>query len=297
MRFPARAAALIIALLTPLHAQAAPLKAVATISIIADITKQVGGDLVDVSPIVGPDGDAHTYKPTPKDAKALATADLIITNGLGLEGWLQRLIKASGSKAAIVVATQGITPRQMMDDGRKITDPHAWQSVANARVYAQNISTALIKALPDQATALRQKAQAYDAQLAALDDWVKTQLADVPATQRKIITSHDAFGYYSGAYGITLLSPQGISTEAEPTAAQVAKLIGQMKAEKIHRVFFENMASPKVVQRLADEAHAQVGDPVYSDALSKAEGPAATYTDMIRHNTALFRAAMLLNGQ
>lgn len=297
MRFLTLMTALIVALLAPLTAQAEPLKVVATISILADLTRQVGGDLVQVTSIVGPDGDAHTYKPTPQDAKALAEANLIITNGLGLEGWMGRLIKASGSKATVIVATKGITPRQMVDDGRKITDPHSWQSVANARIYVKNISAALSQALPDQAAALQQQTQTYDAQLAELDNWVKSQLADIPTSQRKIITSHDAFGYYSGEYDITLLAPQGISTESEPTAGQVAKLINQMKAQKIRRVFFENMASPKVVQRLADEAQAQVGEPVFSDALSPADGPAATYIAMIRHNTTLFREAMLLNGK
>ncbi|MBV8060280.1 MAG: zinc ABC transporter substrate-binding protein [Alphaproteobacteria bacterium] len=297
MRFVKTVLTLAAIALAPVTAHATPLKAVATISILADITHQVGGDLVNVTPIVGPDGDAHTYKPTPQDAKALAEADVIITNGLGLEGWLSRLIKASGTKAIIAVASTGVTPRQMVDDGRKITDPHAWQNVANARIYAHNIASALTKALPDQTTVIQQQAAAYDAQLADLDSWVNGQLADIPAAQRKIITSHDAFGYYGAAYNVTLQAPQGMSTEGEPTAAQVAKLITQMKSEKIHRVFFENMASPKVVQRIAEEANAKVGDAVYSDALSKADGPAATYTNMIRHNTTLFREAMLMNGK
>lgn len=281
----------------PAFADEAPLKVVATFSILGDLVRQVGGDVVDVKTLVGPDGDAHTYKPTPGDSKALAEAGLVFENGLGLEGWVNRLITASGYKGVIVIASKGVMPRRMDDEGKIVTDPHAWQDISNARIYVKNIAAALGKALPEKADAFDARAKAYDAELAKLDAWVKAEFKEIPVEQRKIITSHDAFGYFGAAYGVTFMAPQGISTEIEPTATQVAKLIDQMKAEKVKRVFFENMASPKLITQLAKDAGAGVGDPVYSDALSPTDGPAATYTAMLRHNVKLFKEAMLLNGK
>jgi zinc/manganese transport system substrate-binding protein len=283
----------------PAFADAKHLDVVATFSILGDLTKQVGGDFVEVKTLVGPDGDAHTYKPTPGDSKALAAADLVIENGLGLEGWIDRLVPASGFKGSIVIASEGVTPRRLEGgEGRRIvTDPHAWQDVSNARIYVRNIATALGKALPEKADAFNARAKAYDAELEMLDTWVKTELKQIPPAQRKIITSHDAFGYFGAAYGVIFMAPQGISTEIEPTATQVAKLVEQMKAEKVRRVFFENMASSKLVSQLAKDAGASVGKPVYSDALSRADGPAATYTAMIRTNVEQFKGAMELNGK
>ncbi len=274
-----------------------PLKVVATFSILGDLAKQVGGDLVEVQTLVGPDGDAHTYKPTPRDSETLYGADLVVENGLGMEGWVSRLVSASGFKGVVVIASTGVMPRSMDDEGNSITDPHAWQNISNARIYVKNITKALSEARPEQAAAFQKRAEAYDAELVKLDAWVKTEMNAVPDQQRKIITSHDAFGYFGAAYSVTFMAPQGISTEVEPTATQVAKLVEQMKAEKVRRVFFENMASPKLVKQLAKDAGATVGQPVYSDALSHADGPAATYVAMFRHNVALFKDAMLLNGK
>jgi len=281
----------------PVHAGSAPLQVVATFSVLGDLAKQVGGDLVDVKTLVGPDSDAHIYKPTPHDSKALAQAGLVIKNGLGMEGWVDRLVTASGYKGRVVVASEGVSPRQMQEEGGMAVDPHAWQDVANTRLYVKNIARALGAALPDKAEAVRARAEAYDDALAKLDIWVKAEMGSVPAAQRKIITSHDAFGYFGAAYGVTFVAPQGVSTEIEPTATQVAKLIDQMKAEKVKRVFFESMASQKLVKQLAQDAGASVGKPVYSDALSKAGGPAATYVAMIRHNVEQFKEAMLIHGK
>jgi zinc/manganese transport system substrate-binding protein len=290
----------------PAFAESAPLKVVATFSILGDLTKQIGGDLVEVKTLVGPDGDAHTYKPTPNDSKALAQAGLVIENGFGVEGWVDRLVAASGYNGRIVIASEGVAPRQMdaeeeeasaHAEGGEITDPHAWQNVSNTRIYAKNIAKALGAAMPEKAEVIKARAEAYDADLQKLDAWVKTQLESIPSSQRKIITGHDALGYFGAAYGVTFLSPQGISTEVEPTATQIAKLIDQMKTEKVRRVFFENLANPKLATQLAKEAGASVGKPIYSDALSAVKGPAATYTDMIRYNVEQFKEAMLLNGK
>ncbi len=295
----------------PARAEGKPLRVVATFSIIADMTKQVGGDLVQVETLIPPDSDAHGYNPKPGDSKTLFEADLIIENGLEFERWFDRLIPASGSKGEVVIASEGVRPRQMDTEGEhghhdkqshhakdaKVVDPHAWQDVSNARIYVRNIADALSKARPDESGTFHARAKAYDAELEKLDRWIKAEVSVVPSPQRKIITSHDAFGYFGAAYGVVFLSPQGISTEMQPTAAEVAKLIEQMKAEKVRRVFFENMTNPKLAKQLAKDADADVGAPVYSDALSTPGGPAPTYIDMIRHNVIQFKEAMLLIGK
>ncbi|MDD4616091.1 MAG: zinc ABC transporter substrate-binding protein [Alphaproteobacteria bacterium] len=283
----------------PFHAaaQEKPVEAVATFSVLGDLTKQIGGDLVNVKTLVGPDSDTHTFRATPADSEALSRADVMVENGLGLDGWADRLASASRFKGRVALASQGVVARRAGSGGdEKAVDPHAWQNVANVRIYVRNIMDALSKARPAQAKFFQARASAYDEELRKLDEWVKAEISSVPVEKRKIITSHDAFGYFGAAYGVDFIAPQGISTEIEPTAFQVAKLVEQMKAEKVKRVFFENMASSKLIRQLAKDAGASAGEPVYSDALSKAGGPAATYVDMVRHNVALFKEAMALNG-
>jgi zinc/manganese transport system substrate-binding protein len=278
-------------------ADAKPFTIVTTFSILGDLTKQVGGDLVEIKTLVKPDSDAHIYKPTPSDSMALAQADFVIENGLGFEGWVDRLILASGYKGPVVIASRGVVPLPMGAGRGKIVDPHAWQDVSNTRLYVKNIAEALGKALPEKREVFEARAKAYDAELGALDAWVKAEIGQIPAAQRKIITSHEAFGYFGTAYGVTFLAVQGVSTEIEPTAAHVAKLVEQMKVEKIRRLFFENKASQKLISQLAKDAGASLARPVYSDSLSGADGPAATYIAMLRTNTEQFKEAMMLNGK
>lgn len=301
------AAALAVAAvaLASMPALAEPLKVVASFSILGDMVRQIGGNDVTVTTLVGPDGDAHVYEPTPADARALAAADLVVTNGLGFEGWMARLVKAAGYKGATVVAAKGVKPIKGEPDDHDHDhghdhghahdhgdDPHAWQSVANARVYADNILAGLVKAAPDRAERLRAGHAAYKAELDTLDREIKAALAAVPKGDRRIVTSHDAFGYYARAYGVTFLAPVGISTEAEPSAGDVAKLIRQMKKEKAKAVFVESIADPRLLEQIARETGARIGGRVYSDALSGAEGPAPTYVTMMRHNTRLFVEAL-----
>lgn len=290
-----------------------PIPVVATFSILGDFVRQVGGDRVAVKILVGPNGDAHVYNPTPADAKSVAGAKVVFVNGLGFEGWMQRLVKASGTKAPIVTATTGITPREMADEDddhdhdpkakgkgkdahaghdHGATDPHAWQSVANAKVYIANVRDGLIAADPDGKATYEANAGAYLAKLDALEADVKAAIDKIPATERRVLTSHDAFGYFSGAYGITFLAPQGISTEAEATAKDVAKLIRQIKKEKVKAVFVENMTDGRIVERIAKETGIRLGGSIFSDSLSPETGPAATYIDMVRHNVKLLTAAM-----
>jgi zinc/manganese transport system substrate-binding protein len=275
-------------------------KVIASFSILGDMVKNIGGARVEAVTLVGPNGDAHVYEPTPADAKAVSTADLVIVNGLGMEGWMDRLIKTSGYKGPEVVATKGVKTREMSaaeehEHGHKHEpkiDPHAWQNLTNGQIYADNITKGLSAADPAGASLYQANAAAYKAKLAELDKWVKTEFAGIPKPKRRLITSHDAFGYLGAAYGITILSPMGVSTESEPSAGGVAKLIKQIRQEKITAVFIENVSDPRLVEQVGKESGVTIGGELYSDALSKPEGPAPTYIDMFKNNVTKMVAAM-----
>ena len=268
------------------------LPVIASFSILADFVANAGGERVEVSALVGPDGDAHVFSPAPADARRVAAARLIVVNGLGLEGWMQRLVEASASKAALVTATRGIQPQTFTLDGKVTDDPHAWQNIANAKLYVANIRDGLVAADPDGRAVYEANAAAYLVKLDALEIEVKAVIAAIPAKNRKIITSHDAFGYFGTAYGMKFIAPQGVSTESEPSAKDVAKIIRQIKAEKIPAVFMENISDPRLIQRIASETGARIGGKLYSDALSGKDGPAATYVEMMKNNVAAFAAAL-----
>jgi zinc/manganese transport system substrate-binding protein len=279
------------------------LKVVATFSILGDVVKNVGGDRVEVTMLVGPNADAHVYSPSPADAKKLSDAKLIVVNGLGYEGWIDRLAKASGSKAPVVTAAKDIKPlRSAGGHGHGHghghshshgSDPHAWQSVANVKVYAANIRDGLIAADPAGKSVYEANAAAYTAKLDALDREVRDAIARIPQERRRVITTHDAFAYFKQAYGLDFVAPQGVSTESEPSARDVARIIAQIKRQKIPAVFLENISDPRLLKRIADETGAKIGGTLYSDALTDEKEPAPTYIDLIRHNIRTLSAALL----
>ena len=270
------------------------LKVLATFSILGDFVKNVGGDRVEVATLVGPNSDAHVYAPAPADAKKVADAKVVIVNGLGYEGWMSRLAKASGSKAPVVVASKGVKERKAPGGhGHGGADPHAWQSVANAKIYVANIRDALIAADPAGKAAYEANAAAYLGKLDALDADVKATVAAIPADRRKIISTHDAFGYFQQAYGVEFVAPQGVSTEAEPSARDVARIITQVKKQKIPAVFLENIADPRLMERIAQESGARVGGKLYSDALTDEKGDAPSYIELMRHNIKQISAALM----
>lgn len=276
-------------------ALAKDLTVVASFTVLADMVRQVGGDHVDVRSLVGPNGDPHAYEPTPQDAEALSRADLVFVSGLGLEGWMDRLISASGTKGTIVVATDGIKTRHMEEDGKEITDPHAWNSAANGVIFARNITAALVKSDPEHAADYEASGAKYQGELRALDTWAREEVARVPAAKRKIITSHDAFGYMGAAYGIEFHAPVGFSTESEASAADVAGLIDQIKREKIKAVFLENSNDPRLAEQIAAATGAKLGGTLYAEALSMPDGPAPTYAEMFHYNIETLIAGMLAN--
>jgi zinc/manganese transport system substrate-binding protein len=264
------------------------LNVVASFSIIADFVRNVGGDRVSVTTLVGPDGDAHVYAPTPADAKRVAEAKLVFVNGLGFEGWLSRLLKSAGGKAVVVTATSGIAPLKLGSQA----DPHAWQSVPNARTYVANITDALAAASPADAEAFKANATAYLAELDALDREVRGAIAKIPESQRKVISTHDAFGYFAAAYGVEFIAPLGVSTESEASARDVARIITQIRTAKIPAVFLENVTDPRLMARIAAETGARVGGTLYSDSLTGEKGDSPTYIAMVRHNIKALTSAL-----
>ncbi|MFM8901260.1 MAG: metal ABC transporter solute-binding protein, Zn/Mn family [Burkholderiales bacterium] len=257
-----------------------PLQVVASFSILADMAREVAGDVAMVTSLVSPNADAHVFEPTPKDAQRLKTADLVIVNGLRFEGWMDRLVKSSGYKGPVVVATNGIQPRLV----RTSADPHAWQSLNHAQTYVRNIAQALSSARPDQAAAIQARAASYSQKLKALDEDARQQLAAVPPEQRRVITSHDAFAYLGEAYGITFIAPQGWTTSNDASASTVAAAIRQIKAKQARALFVENITDRRLIDRIAAETGAVVGGTLYSDALSVPGTEADTYLKLYAHN-------------
>lgn len=266
-------------------------KVVTSFSILADITAQIGGDRIELRNLVGADADAHVYAPSPEDAKAVLDADLIIANGLGFEPWLDRLIASSDAAGTRIDASAGVLPLMLDEDGHRVADPHAWQNLANAEIYVQNIAKALSKASPAHATYYGERRDAYLTQIRALLGEAKAGLGQLPAAQRTIITSHDAFGYLGQAYGLSFIAPQGLSTEDEPSAAEVAALIRQIRADGVRAVFVENIRDPRLIQQIAAEGGAKIGGTLYSDALAS-EGAASSYLGMFKHNLDTLLAAL-----
>lgn len=316
-------------------------KAVASFSILADMVRNVGGDRVEVAELVGPDGDAHEFSPTPADAKTLAGADIFFVNGLGFEGWIERLEKSSGFKGSTVVATKGVKALTAEEEDEHLhddvpedhdehakgedhaddhdhedhakgedhdddheehaeghhhhhgdTDPHAWQNLANGEIYVANIRDGLIAADPDGKAVYEANAEKYLVALKAEDAAVKAALDALPQSRRRIITSHDAFAYFGAAYGLEILAPEGVSTASEPSAKDVAKIIRQIREDKIPAVFLENVTNAKLLEQIASESGAKIGGTLYSDALSGPDGPAPTYLDMFKYNVRTLTSAL-----
>ena len=303
-------------------ASAEKLKVVASFSIIADLAKNVGGDRIDLTTLVGPNGDAHVYEPRPTDAVAVADADLVLVNGLQFEGFLQRLVEASGTKAPVVELTKNsdilrneeeeqADAAEEKEEGEEHEhahgehehghaghhhhgefDPHAWQSVANAETYVKNIADALCAADKAGCDTYKSNAAAYQTKLQQLDADIKAMVASIPQDKRTIITSHDAFNYFEHAYSVTFLAPEGVSTESEASAADVAALITQVRENKASAIFVENITNARLIEQIASETGIKVGGTLYSDALSDASGQASTYIDMMKHNAETIKAAI-----
>ncbi len=281
-----------LALWLPLSLQAAEkLQVVTSFSILADLTREVGGEHIELTNLVDANADAHVYEPSPDDAKALLRADLTVANGLGFEPWLERLLASSEPKGKRIDASAGVVPLMLDEDGEAVPDPHAWQSLTNAEIYVRNIANALGELDPANLNVYIERRDAYLTRLHALLKKADAQIAGLPTSQRKVVTSHDAFGYLGQAWQLKFIAPQGLSTHDEPSAAEVAALIRQIRSEGVRAVFVENIRDPRLIRQIADEAGAKVGGTLYSDALASA-GPASTYLGMFEHNLDTLMAAL-----
>lgn len=273
-------------------ASAKTIDVVASFTVLADVVQNVGGDHVKVKSLVPANGDPHDYEPSPADAKAVKEADATFVSGLGLENWFERLAKASGSQMAPVVVSNGINTHEMDEDGETIVDPHVWNSAANVLVWVDNIENALLEADPEDAADIKASASAYRETLKKLDADIKADIDAVPVENRKVLTSHDAFGYYGEEYGVSFLSPLGLSTETEASAADVAELIDQIKSEKVKVYFIENSNDARLVKQIANATGAEPGGELYPEALSEEGGPAPTYVDLMKYNTSQIVSAI-----
>ena len=282
-----------------------PIPVVATFSILGDMVERIGGEHIALTTLVGPDGDSHVYQPTPKAARSVAESDVLFLNGLDFEGWLERLAEAASFAGAMVVATNGVVPIAFDDhddhDDEKhddhaghdhgAFDPHAWQSLENAVIYANNIAAGLAQADPENAGDYYANRAAFVAEVEMLSADIEAMMKSLPADKRTVVTPHDAFGYFAATYDLTFVAPQGMSTESEVSAGDVAALITQIREESISAVFIESITDNRMMKQIANETGATIGGTLYSDALSAKSGPASTYLDMMRHNaTTLFDA-------
>jgi zinc/manganese transport system substrate-binding protein len=280
-----RIAAIILAalmLVTP--ATAKPLRVVATFSVIGDMAREVGGDRIALQVLVGPDSDAHVFQANAEQAREVSGAQVLLANGRGLDAWAPRLLKATASRARLIVLSQRVVTRP--------GDPHAWNDVRNAIVYVEAIRKAFREAAPQDADAFDRNAAAYVGRLRDLDAAIRKGLERVPSARRKVITTHDAFGFFGEAYGVRFIAPLGLSTENQPSAKAVAALITQIRREKIRALFLENIADGRLMTQIARETGVRIGGKLYSDALSSPEGPATTYVDLMRHNAGVLTDAM-----
>lgn len=269
-------------------AKAPPLRLVASFSILADLLRQIAPPDAEVSALVGPEGDAHSYAPTPGDVKRLAAADLVAINGLGFEGWIERLVKASGYRGVLQVASAGLVPRQV----GATPDPHAWHDPANARLYVRNLSAALQALRPAQAASVRERTDAYLQQIDRFDQGARTRLGAIPESGRRVITSHGGFGYLGGAYGLEFLSPLGWRNDQEPSAAAVARLIAQIRKLQVRAVFIDSLKDSRLMQQIARDSGAVVGGQLHGDALTRPGGEADSYLRLMEHNVATLASAL-----
>ena len=269
-------------------------KVVATFTILADMTQRIGGTLIDLHTLVGPSGDAHVFDPRPSDARALGDADLVISNGLGFESFLPGLVASTGYAGNIITATAGIAARPF-DSGDKVSngDPHAWHDLTNAAIYIANIANGLAQLDAGNADTYRANAQAYLAEISRLDSEIKARFAIVPENRRLIVTSHDAFGYFGRAYGLTFLGAGGVSTAIEPSAGKIAELIDTMRAAGVRALFVETLVNPDLVAQIARETDVNIGGALFADTLSDVRGPAPTYLEMMRYNAATIASALI----
>jgi zinc/manganese transport system substrate-binding protein len=294
----------IVLTLPGVAAAADKIKVVATFSVIADMVTNVAGDLVDLVTIVGPDGDTEEYEPTAADIPKMANARILFMNGLNdeFEPWLPNLMTQAKFSGAKVIVTRGVKAISAEDEhpqGGKpkavVLDQHAWMNPRNGIIYVRNIAEALARIDPANADTYHTRAASYTQQLKDLDSWAHTEMAGVPTAKRRVLASHDSLQYLATAFGITMISVNGWTNKSEPSAADLARLTDQIRREHVKALFLDSITDPRAMERISKETGASIGGTLYGDALSKPDGEAGTYIEMIRHDISTLKAGMLLN--
>jgi ABC-type Zn uptake system ZnuABC Zn-binding protein ZnuA len=314
-----------LGLVLPVTAQDAPLRVVATYSVLGDFVQVVGSDQFELTVLVGLDGDPHVYEPTPQDVVALSEADILFENGLELEPWIDDLYAASGSTTTRIAVSDGIEPlafeehdhehehegeeqaqtaeageaehEEGEDHGHEHgeNDPHTWMSPLNAIVMVENIRAALVAADPANADTYNANAEAYTAQLTELDAYIREQVATIPEANRILITTHELFGYFARDYGFTLTDSAlgAVSTEAaDPAAGEIAALVEEIRAVGVPAIFVENVGNPELMAQIAQEAGVALAPPLYTHGLGPAGSGAETYLGMMRYNVDVITTAL-----
>ena len=283
-------------------------KIVVSFSILEDLVSVIGGKRVHVTSLVRRNMDSHMFQPTPRQAKIVASADLVIMNGLGFEGWMERLVKASGYKGKTIVATDNIPKLKFEDDhddhddhkkddhghkkdhddhhghGHGEWDPHVWLSVPKMKIYVTNVAEAMSRMDPSSKTYYMKNLKKYISDLNNLDKFIRRSINSIPKKDRVVITSHEAFGHLSNEYGIEFLAPQGLSTETRASASKIASIVRFIKKHSVKAVFPENITDNRLIEQISKQTKIKIGASLYSDALSEKNGPAGTYLNYMRYN-------------
>ncbi len=273
-----------------LHAQEKP-TVIASCSMIADMCKNICGDILAVDMIVPVGGDPHIYEPTPSDARKVSSGDIVFINGLTFEGWIGDLIENAASKAPVVTVTEGIEPIRS-DKYQNSADPHAWMDLELAQTYILNIKDALVALYPKYENEFEQNYQRYQKQIKDLDQYILSEVKKIDQQKRVLITSHDAFAYYGKRYGIQLEALMGISTESDARTSDIIRVSRIIKERKVPAIFIESTINPKLIKQISDDSGAKIGGELFADSLGEEDSDADTYINMLKHNTDVIVGAL-----
>ncbi len=266
--------------------QTTRLQVATSFSILEDLVRNVGEDRVQVHSFVPRNGDSHSFEPGTQDVRTLSQAKVVFINGLGLEAWFEKLISIAASKTSVITLSDGLKPRQSLEGGQRITDPHMWWDLTRTQAYVTRIAKALETADPTGKTIYASNAKKYNAELIKLDAWAKLEIAKIPVSKRKLVTNHDALGYFAARYGFVIIGEviPSLGTEQAPSAKDLAALSRTMKREGVKAIFTENIINPKLAQTLADETGAKVAPPLYTDSLGLPGTSGDTFNKAFRYN-------------
>ena len=266
--------------------QTTRLQVATSFSILEDLVQNVGSDRIQVRSFVPRNGDSHSFEPGTQDVRTLSQAKVVFINGHGLEAWFEKLLSNAASKAKVVTLSDGLKTRSFQEDGQTVTDPHIWWDLTHTQAYVTQIARALEAADPTGKTVYASNAKKYNAELIKLDAWAKLEIAKIPVSKRKLVTNHDALGYFAARYGFKIIGQiiPSLGTEQAPSARELAALSRTIQREGVKAIFIENTLNPKLAQTLADESGAKVAPALYTDSLGNPGSSGETFIKAFRYN-------------